>query len=78
MVGIEWSSGRDRLARAADPEPALAQAVEGLRARDLVHEVQVDADHVGGAVGAGGDDVVVPDLLDDRSWERGAHRSLRR
>ena len=68
----------DRLARAANREPALAQAVERLRARDLVHEMEVNADHVGGTVGAGGDDVVVPDLLDDRLRDWGAHRFLRR
>ena len=62
MVG-----GGDGLPRAPHTEAALAQAVEGLRARHLVDEVQVDAEDVGGSIGALGNDVLVPDLLDDRS-----------
>jgi len=60
-----------RLARAAHAEAALAQAVEGLGTGDLVHEVEIDAQHVGRAIGAGHRDVGVPDLLDDRAWACG-------
>ena len=62
IVGTLWSivasvrSGR-RTAR-----PAQAQAVEGLRRRDLVDEVEVDEEQVGLAVGAV-HDVALPDLL---------------
>ena len=66
--------GGQRLARATHAEAAVAKAVEGLRARHLVHEVQVDAEHVGRAIGAGRDEVLVPDLVDDGLW--GTHRSL--
>ena len=59
-----------RLARAPHAEAALAKAIEGLRARHLVDEVEIDADHVGRAARAGDDDVVVPDLLDDRARAR--------
>ncbi|CAB4907709.1 unannotated protein [freshwater metagenome] len=41
----------------------LAQSVERLRARDLVHQVQVDVNQVGRAVSALGHEVVVPNLL---------------
>jgi hypothetical protein len=58
--------GGDGLARAPDTKAPLAKAVEGLRAGHLVHEVEVDRQRVGRAVSAGRDDVLVPDLLDDR------------
>ena len=45
-------------------DPALAEAREGLRARDLVDEVEVDREDRG-LTGVFGDDVVVPDLLDE-------------
>ena len=74
--------GRDRmvgrgqgLAGAPDPEAAGAQPVEGLRARHLVDEVQVDAEHVGHAGISGRHHVLVPDLVDDRSRGALAHRS---
>jgi len=57
---------RDRLVRAADGDPALANAGEGLGAGDLVDEVEVDREERGGALVLR-DDVVVPDLLDERS-----------
>ena len=59
--------GRQGLARATHAEAAVAQAVECLRARHLVDKVQVDAQHVGSAIGAGRDEMVVPDLVDDRA-----------
>ena len=55
---------RDGLARMAHAEAARAQTGEGLRAGDLVDEVQVDREDRRGA-GVLGDDVVVPDLGDD-------------
>ena len=45
----------------------LSQAVERLGAGDLVHEVQVDVNQVGHAVGAVDNEVVVPDLLGERA-----------
>ncbi len=56
-------------ARVADLEAALAEAGEGLRAGDLVDEVQVDAED-GRRAGLLDDDVVVPDLLDERAGTR--------
>ena len=53
---------RDRLAGLADLEPALAQAGECLRARDLVNEVKIDREDCRRA-GVGRNDVLVPDLL---------------
>ena len=50
--------GRDRAVRAADRAAGEAQAVERLRARDLVDEVQVDVDEVVG------DLVGRPDLVE--------------
>ena len=61
--------GRDRALGAADAEPAGAQAREGLRAGDLVDEVEVDGEDGGRALVLG-DDVVVPDLLDERAGAR--------
>ena len=55
--------GRDRQIEAEQAPPLAPQAIESLRARDLVHEVQVDVDEVGFAVLAFDDEVVVPDLL---------------
>ncbi len=46
-----------------------AQPVERLGRRDLVHEVEVDVEQVGLAVGAV-DDVALPHLLGERSWLR--------
>jgi hypothetical protein len=54
----------------ADTEAAPTKALEGLRAGDLVDEVEVDADDSGSA-GLGEDDVVVPDLLDERAGSGG-------
>ena len=42
--------------------PGEAEAVERLRRRDLVHEVEVDVEEVGLALGAA-DDVALPHLL---------------
>ena len=56
--------GGDRALGAADAEPAGTQARERLRARDLVDEVEVDREDGGRALVLG-DDVVVPDLLDE-------------
>ena len=62
-VGVLWSSVAIVRSGRRTGRPAMPQAVEGLRAGDLVHEVQVDVDEVGRAVLALGDQVVVPDLL---------------
>ena len=42
--------------------PGQAQALEGLRAGDLVHEVEVDVEQVGLAV-ALANEMLIPDLL---------------
>jgi hypothetical protein len=49
-------------ADAPDLAPGLAQALEGLRAGDFMHQVAVDVED-GGAVLFGVDDVLVPDLV---------------
>ena len=54
----------DRLVRAADRDAAGAEPGERLRAGDLVDEVEVDREDGRGA-GVLGDDVLVPDLLDE-------------
>ena len=59
--------GRDRQVGAAHLASGQAQALEGLGARDLVHQVEVDVQQVGGAVLALGDDVVAPHLFRHRS-----------
>ena len=51
-----------------------AQALEGLRAGHLVHEVTVDVDHAGAVVLAM-DDVGIPDLLEQGARRRGRRRS---
>ena len=66
--------GRDVVVRrghreigAAHGAPGEAQPVEGLRRGHLVHQVQVDEEEVGFALGRV-DDVRVPDLLAERTW----------
>ncbi len=54
----------DGLARLADPGAPGAEPGEGLGAGDLVDEVEIDGEEGGGAVVLG-DDVLVPDLLDE-------------
>ena len=51
-------------------QPALAQPGECLRARDFVDEVEVNRED-GRRAGIIGDDVVIPDLLDERSMAFG-------
>ncbi|MEJ7719604.1 MAG: hypothetical protein WKF58_03815 [Ilumatobacteraceae bacterium] len=53
------SSGRRTAA------PVEAQRLERLRARHLVHEVEVDVEEIGLAVGSA-HDVAVPDLVRQR------------
>ena len=65
--------GRDGEVGPAHRASGHPEAVEGLRAGDLVHEVEVDVDEVGRAVLALLDQVVVPDLLG-----QGARSRLRR
>ena len=68
----------DREIEPAHGTTGLAEAVERLRARDLMHEVQVDVDEVGRAVLAFDDQVVFPDLL-GQSLRSAVHaRVLRR
>ena len=72
----------ERLLRRADLAAGDAQALEGLRARHLVHEMAVDVEEAG-AVRLGVDDMVVPDLvvegagLAHGSCPAGANGSLR-
>src|SRR2546425_529881 len=53
----------------SNAEPAGAQAAEGLWGRNLVDEMQVDREN-GRRTLFLRDDVLVPDLLDDRAWIR--------
>ena len=69
MVGVEWSAVATVRSGRRTPEPAGAQAGEGLRAGDLVDEVEVDREDGGRALVLG-DDVVVPDLLDEGARAR--------
>ena len=64
--------GGDREVGAAHGAAAHAQAVERLRARHFVHEMQVDVDQVGLA-GRGVHHVLVPHLL--RECHRSCHQS---
>ena len=71
-IGRSMSVGRDVVVLGGEREVGPAhraagqpQAVERLRAGDLVHQVQVDVEQVGLAVGAA-HDVRVPDLLGER------------
>ena len=52
--------GGERAVRAGGPCAGEAEAVEGLRARDLVHQVQVDEDEARGHLVGG------PDLVEQR------------
>ncbi len=66
-VGTLWSSVAIVRSGRRTGRSAKSQPVEGLRAGDLVHEMEVDVDQVGLAgfalTGSGGDDVVGPHLL---------------
>ena len=59
--------GRQGEVRAAHRATCETQALERLRARHLVHEVEVDVEEVGRPVGAPSHDVRVPDLLRQRA-----------
>ncbi|MBG9887278.1 hypothetical protein ABE10_12215, partial [Bacillus toyonensis] len=59
--------GRDRQVQAAQGPPLGPQPVERLRTRHLVQEVEVDVDEIGLAVLSFDDEVVVPDLLGERT-----------
>ena len=78
-VGVEWSAVATVCVGRRTVEAALAEALERLRAGDLVDEVEVDAEDGRGA-GLVEDDVVVPDLLDERAGTRGVidHRRRKR
>jgi hypothetical protein len=56
---------RDRQVGPAHRPPGEPEAVEGLWARDLVHEVQVDVDEVWRAVFAFGDEVGIPHFFSE-------------
>ena len=60
---VLWSSVATVRSGRRTVRPFEAEAVEGLGRGDLVHEVEVDVEQVGGAVDTGGDDVAIPDLL---------------
>src|SRR5690606_12512589 len=51
---------------AAHPPAGQSEALERLRAGDLVHQVQVDVEQVGFPIGTP-DDVLLPDLLGHRA-----------
>src|SRR5690606_37203607 len=55
--------GGDRQVGATHRAPREPEPLEGLRARDLVHEVQVDEEQVGSAVLAAAHEVRLPDLF---------------
>ena len=59
--------GGDRQVGATHLASGEAQALEGLRTRHFVHEVEVDVEQVGGAVLPLGHDVVAPHLFSHRS-----------
>jgi hypothetical protein len=59
---------RERAVGPADGASGEAQAVERLRAGDLVDEVQVDVEQAAGEL------VGLPDLVEHRLWHR--HRSF--
>ena len=65
-VGIEWSAVATVRSGWRTVEPARAEAAERLRRGDLVDEMEVDGEDRRGALVLV-DDVVVPDLLDDRA-----------
>ena len=66
VVGTLWSLTA-RLAETRQTlRPACSQALEGLRAGHLVHQVAVDVEHRG-AVVLGVDDVFVPELVVERA-----------
>src|SRR5699024_9208441 len=67
--------GRDRLVDAAREPALLPQSVEGLRAGDLVQQLEVDVQQVGLAVLTATDHVIRPDLL--REGPRHVDPSLR-
>ena len=62
VVGTLWSAVATREVGPAHGPSGQAQPVEGLGRRHLVHQVQVDEEEVGLALGRV-DDVGVPDLL---------------
>ena len=64
--------GRHGLSRTPDTDAARAETREGLRARHLVDQVEVDREHRRGARILA-HDMVGPDLLDDRARCGGAH-----
>ena len=77
-IGWSMSSGRDVVVLGGERQVGPAhraagqpQPVEGLRAGDLVHEVQVDVEQVGLALGPS-HDVRLPDLLGQRACHRDA------
>ena len=57
----------ERQVRPADGESAIAEALEGLRGRHFVDQVEVDVNQRR-CSGVFDDEVVVPDLFDDRAW----------
>ena len=65
---------RDGPIRMTDRQAAGAEPCEGLGARHLVDEMEVDGEDGGGARLLG-DDVLGPDLVDDRAW--GGHAAAR-
>ena len=64
--------GRDRQLGTAYRAPAQPEPVEGLRAGDLVNEMQVDVEQIG-FTRCGSDEVTIPDLLGKRCSHCASH-----
>ena len=67
----------ERLLRRADTPAAQPQALEGLRARHLMHQVAVDINQTG-AIRIRMDEMIVPNLIVKRARRRHAHFPVRR
>ena len=58
---------REREIRTPNLDAATAQLGKSLRRRHFVHQVKIDVQHCGSAVGLRPDEVIVPDLVYKRS-----------
>ena len=66
-VGVRVVGGGDGPLGVTHGQAAAAESLERLRAGDLMDQVQVDAQD-GRRTRLVGDNVLVPDLLDERPW----------
>ena len=69
-MGVLWSAVAIVRSGWRTLQLALPEARECLRARHLVDEVEIDRED-GRRIGLLGDDVRIPDLVDDRAGGRG-------